>query len=308
MPAWILACLASVECHNKDTMHFILLNHTTFCNLFNDVHPAFNLISANHQSDYVRVRTLSQFGGMYSDADYVGLTSVEILFQHLKIYDWLNEKDDQQGMMTNIAAVGPVRADSLIFAKWLEKIHSLLDDNFNKNTSIQIQNQDSIKKDPIGWLSMTQEIIEPILIKMIFRGNIKYLSFPTSQNFGQLLDLSDSLSSEDKNLKITLKEVPLIHLWNSKNQDRLNKRTLEEVAEFSSESTLLEDIVRFSFWKCFYDRSEFKRSRPVQTDTFELGGHNRGNQAWNGIENTELILEYVRGFRKRYFRSLSSHI
>ncbi len=241
---------------------------------------------------------------MYSDADYVGLKTVEKLFEQLKIYDWLNERDDQQGLMTNIAAVGPVRTDSLIFAKWLEKIHSLLDDNFSKNTSIQIQNQDSIKKDPIGWLSMTQEIIEPILIKMLSRGTVKYLSFPTSQNFGQLLDLSDSLSSEDKNLKITLKEVPLFHLWNSKNQDRLNKKTLEEVAEFSGESTLLEDLVRFSFWKCFYDRSELKRSRPVQTDTFELRGHNRGNQAWNSIENTQLILEYVRGFRKRYFRSL----
>ena len=141
---------------------------------------------------------------------------------------------------------------------------------------------------------------------------------PTSKNFGQLLHLSDAFQNGDiydyRERTITLKELPIVHLWHSKHAVRLDAVELVQLVSYSEKSSIVEDMIRFSYWKCFADAHNRKNNEdnvandpghgqaPLpQPKQFDVGGPNRKSHAWNDKEFSKLMLDYIRAFQSKYF-------
>ena len=79
------------------------------------------------QADYFRARILDEYGGIYIDADTIGLASLLSLLRKLAWYDLVNISWPGDGDPLSITTLGPIRARTPLTAAWLTDLHLLLD-------------------------------------------------------------------------------------------------------------------------------------------------------------------------------------
>lgn len=143
LPGFIQLGLASVACHNP-AARLLLLTPAALHAWLDHVHPAFELLLPAHQADYARARLLDEFGGLYLDADSVGLAPLASLFAKLAWshpplsfshskprrfarYEVVNISWPPDGDLLSITTMGPMRARSPFTAAWVTDLHLLLD-------------------------------------------------------------------------------------------------------------------------------------------------------------------------------------
>lgn len=81
MPPFIQLCLRSVERH-RGAATLRLLDQHSVTELLPDLRPEWRQLQrAAHRADYVRVRLVQRYGGMWLDSDMLALASLEPLFE-----------------------------------------------------------------------------------------------------------------------------------------------------------------------------------------------------------------------------------
>ncbi len=87
-PEHIRLCIESVK-KRKGNLNFYLLNSTTIKDFLPNLRPEWHQLRRSaHKADYIRIRLVYEYGGMWIDCDMVALAEISPLFDFPEKYDY----------------------------------------------------------------------------------------------------------------------------------------------------------------------------------------------------------------------------
>jgi hypothetical protein len=129
-PSYISACLETVR--RTGGCDVVVVSPETISTYADGLHPAFWLLTPNHQSDVFRTHMLYRYGGMYIDADTVVVRSLRPLFERLAEVDFVAADwrpaalPEERRESLGITIMGPSRPRLPLLAAMIQRQEDVL--------------------------------------------------------------------------------------------------------------------------------------------------------------------------------------
>src|SRR5215211_8692649 len=125
LPDLLALCLESVRRHNGADFAVIVVTPANLRQCL-EPHPAYQYLSLNHRSDYLRLQLLHRYGGIYLDMDTIALRSLAGLYDDLADYDLVTYDGSIWGEVFGSSVFGPTRRGSVLTTAWSAAIDRML--------------------------------------------------------------------------------------------------------------------------------------------------------------------------------------
>lgn len=89
MPTYIRLCLDTIYKNCKDEFKIVLLNEKTIYNYLPNLRKDLNKLEIAQKADYIRIKLLYKYGGIWLDTDTIVMTSLLPVIQKLESYDFV---------------------------------------------------------------------------------------------------------------------------------------------------------------------------------------------------------------------------
>ena len=177
MPEYLGLCRESVVRHNEGDFEIVLVNPDNLSHYIDAVHPAYDLLSYVHKSDYLRCELLHRYGGIYLDMDTLCFRSLKPFYELLTYYDIVNQDATPWGGIVGNSAFGPTRASSNATTQWSYALARHLDMRLPELRSFREFN-DNPRDDPLRWEEILKELLAPVLWDLRKSGQLSCFRVP----------------------------------------------------------------------------------------------------------------------------------
>jgi hypothetical protein len=172
LPDFLGLCLASIRRHNGADFEVIVVTPENL-RQYLDPHPAYEYLSLNHRSDYLRLWLLHRYGGIYLDMDTVGLRSLSGIYAGLSHHDIVTYDGAPWGAVMAISVFGPTRRDSVLTRGWSAAVENLLDRHHDDLAAYRARDPNpNSGGDCLGWAEVCLAQVEPIARQLADAGQL----------------------------------------------------------------------------------------------------------------------------------------
>ena len=295
---------ASISCMNDNFLELVILSKSSFQKLIRKINPGFELLNEEHQSRYVMMSVLYEFGGIFVQKYTAAIQPFTRLFTQLAEYEFIYENFANYDDTYCAGTYGPIRYHNLVTSTFLEKANDLID------TTYQSLKESEVSKKPYP--------LEPrVFDKLIMRTHRDYLTSNDNKKvlifkkFPQFESLDKSCIKErngdhpslhDPLNEYVFFETEVHNFRNGLNDEFIHQASWTMLLSDRFEH-LVADLVKFSFWRCKKEIFPSTTDKSWVTSRLEkipvklvLMGQNRTHHEWNSEIMEMWIQKYMSQF------------
>ena len=139
-PSYLDLCLDTFDKYNKNSFNIIILNEKTVYDYLPNLRKDLNNFSLAHKSDYIRIKLLYTYGGIWLDIDTIVMRNLMPIIDKLNEgYDYVgfgcsyeNCDNNQTGFPKPSNQAMASKKDSILMKRVLEKLDKFVDEHQNK--------------------------------------------------------------------------------------------------------------------------------------------------------------------------------
>lgn len=162
-PLYLQLCIDSIKRHNASKFEIIVVDLVKATQLLGQLPEYFLYLRYAHRSDYLRVHLLAKYGGIYVDADTIGIKPLWPLWKKAKSQGFemittAGQTDllGNSGNMVRFEALGVIQPNCSYIQLLRDRQHKL----FTSKLPQLLKNKKAPKTDPLSWSEGLYELMK----------------------------------------------------------------------------------------------------------------------------------------------------
>ena len=258
---------------------------------------------------------MQKFGGVYLDADSVGLSSFARWLPALEEADVVGVVSEWEDESVSVCSIGPVRAGNRLLSACIGRVEQSLDSYWH---GVWRPLHVLTGLYPFRWTHfsrMLSETLDSLLSSPAERPRVRYVARSAVGEHGQFIALERQLGAraqhierpKQPHLRFTFHETEVLFYHAS----QVRELQREQLGRLLASDTLLVELHRFALWKCRRERQSDPHSstgtlsasllEQPRAGVFAVGGDDWRSHAWNTPEHLHWVTRYVQTLHDSHY-------